>query len=314
MYAVLENFVQRLAILAIFISVSNEQQTETKTSNFVPKKDIILTEFVYLLVNEHFSKCYLLVLRDKLEDDGYKASTAIKHTPSAAKYLVSFLNITESSIVYNSPMHTRPVTFPIRLSNNRRYHAQCIVTVAFVNHDTIDFWNQVRDVISPPYLPITRKDMDHYIFVAETHVHAKLLHLKGFINKIKFKIAVGADKNESLQVSTIDFFGGPNGSPQLVHLPVKKLYQQETQTLYPDFFPDFVWNLGGYTMQVVIPFARALVEANPAPWTNINNAKRGPWKYLFEDFLMVGIHIAVYSVYFSYCSLLDTKNLCCSSK
>ncbi len=293
-YLVLENFIQGLVILAFFISVSNEQQTETSN---LSKNDIILSKFIYHLVNQRFENCYLLILRDKLQDDN-KASTTIKYTPSVAKYLVNFLNTTQSSNIYNSPMYPQQVTFPVRLSNNCRYHEQCIVSVAFVNHAATEFWNQVRDVIAPPFLPITRKDMDHYIFVAETHVHEKLLHLKGFINKIKFKIAVGADKSSHLQVTTVDFFGGLNGSPQLVHLPVENLYQQE---IY--FFPDFVWNLHGYTMQVVIPFARALLEANPAPWTavNINNAKRGPWKYLFEDFLMVLIKLPTeFNVFISY--------------
>jgi hypothetical protein len=80
-------------------------------------------------------------------------------------------------------------------------------------------------------------------------------------------------------VKTVCFFCNKAGQPQVLQFPSEfnpKL----------NYFPDFVINLNGRILHVSCPYIRARIEADP-PWTGVNNARRGYWKNLFEEYLTV---------------------------
>ncbi|XP_021960591.1 glutamate receptor ionotropic, delta-1 [Folsomia candida] len=52
-----------------------------------------------------------------------------------------------------------------------------------------------------------------------------------------------------------------------------------------NYFPDYVVNLRGKVLRVVFPLILGRVEV-PPPYEGVNNAKRGMWKTLFDEFLM----------------------------
>lgn len=198
------------------------------------------------------------------------------------------INVTETLMSRDS----LPVLFPITVSNYRRKSDPCLMVILMVNDVRPLFIRQIYNLLTPVYIPITRKDEDFYIFKTDTKHHERLLQMQELPNRIKFKVAVGVEVTGDeksgeetilVKVHTVCFFCNPGGNPRLLELPVTSENLPVGNTNY---FPDFVWNLNGKLLHVSFPYIRAKIEADP-PWKGTWNARRGNWKMLFEKFLTV---------------------------
>ncbi len=118
----------------------------------------------------------------------------------------------------------------------------------------------------------------------------RLLLSPALPGRTKYKLGLSSDTNGDLVIKSVCFFCN-NGSPQVIqHL----LYQN----LSYNFFPDYTLNLNGYVVRITIPAITAKIEANPPPYDGLRNAKRGVWKYLFEEYLMVKMNFT-YNIFIS---------------
>lgn len=249
------------------------------------KGDKNLVDYITQLANLHFPKCTLLVVQDNLEDFLQKQPRTVpilESTEQHAKYMINFRG--DNIQVAAKDKSVSPVSFIPHLSNIHKLSDECMLAIIFVNSPKMDFIQSVKSLIAPSYLPVVRNDVDHYIFVCKPEDHQRVLKMPVFISKIKFKLAIGENsKTNQVQVSTIDYFGGADGTPKWIHLP------SNIPSKKVAVFPDFFWNLHGYRLRVVYYLSLiSLLEADPPPWLGVkNNARRGVWKYLFSEYLMI---------------------------
>jgi hypothetical protein len=191
------------------------------------------------------------------------------HLPSTSSNLTSVLS---------SPS-TLPLKFPITVSNYHRRSDQCVVSIMMISDIRSQFITQIYNLLTPVYIPITRKDMDYFVLVTRPHLMNRLMLMRELPARIKYKIAVGEVSSSNLIVRTVCFFCGDGGSPEILEYPS----QFKTEI---DYFPDMVQNLNGKTLHVSCPYIRSRIEAD-RPWEGVGNARRGLWKNLFEEFLTV---------------------------
>jgi hypothetical protein len=84
-------------------------------------------------------------------------------------------------------------------------------------------------------------------------------------------------------MKTVCFFCGAGGQPKILD------WTDTEQTRFKndfEYFPDFVLNLKGKLLQIACPYIRAKIEVDP-PYKGVNNARRGIWKFVLEEYLMV---------------------------
>ncbi|OXA46596.1 Glutamate receptor ionotropic, delta-2 [Folsomia candida] len=134
--------------------------------------------------------------------------------------------------------------------------------------------------ISPVYLPLVAKDVDPFVYVTLNPALLEPLLLSPALPaKTKYKLGLSFDKNrDELVIKSVCFFCDA-GHPVVLTLPLKS-----PATF--DYFPNYVLNLQGHLLRVSFPAIRSRIEALP-PYEGVNNAQRGMWKTMFEQFLMV---------------------------
>lgn len=276
-------FLVPFTLLLLAFPIRSNSQFDKSVLKGIVETDKNLVHFISKLASIHFTKCALLVLQDNLEDlqPESRAVPILESTSLNAKYMVNFRNDTGQMSTDSAIL---PLTFVPHLSNIRQHSDECMLSIILINSPNMDFIEQVKSLIAPTYLPVTRRDVDHYIFVSKPEDHQLILKIPVFISRIKFKLAIGEDSQaKQVKVSTIDYFGGPGGTPKLIQLPNKVPSKKLA------VFPDFFWNLRGYTLKVVYNiYIVSMVQANPPPWAGVkNNARRGVWRYLFSEYLMI---------------------------
>lgn len=216
----------------------------------------------------------MLVLRNNSENQNI-ASSLISSIPSQAKYT---LNLKGYHSLGTTEADLRNESKSIRFNPVNQFSDHCMVTISLVKQFDDVFFENVESIIAPNFIPVTRMDCDYYIFIAPRTLHSKLLLSDSFVKRVKYKVAIGISGSNQLQITTVDFFDGPKGSPKLVTL------LNSTNNL----FPDYVQNLRDKIVRVSFPGAISLVEGyTPTSSSQIGNGKRGRWKYLFEEYLMV---------------------------
>lgn len=283
-----------------------------------PEDDFIIN----LIKQDRFEECSLVLFQDRFDNgksvdrilasvasfsSGMKSAYSIKYSWPDLSELESIgmrlkdlkLKVTVEEgndhpfNITSALMSTKtlPVKFPVHVSNYRKKGDPCLIVVFMVDDIRPGFMKQIYNMLTPVYIPITRKDEDFYIFKTDSNLHKDLLHMRELPHRIKFKIAVGTrPKQESesegsteLKISTVCFFCNPGGNPRLIELPVT---EKNLPRAGIDYFPDFVWDLNGKVLYVAIPYIRAKIEAD-YPYEGLSNGRRGNWKMLFEKFLTV---------------------------
>ncbi|CAL8128877.1 unnamed protein product [Orchesella dallaii] len=236
------------------------------------------------LLHQQFPDYSLVIVQDNHShnDESVRSILAPILHPSSSDCQCQ-LKTTYLIKISGADCRSAPVEFlPAAFHLNRRGYQQKIVII-MLNDFQSAVMSVVSNIISPVYIPITRKDEDFYIFKAESHFHRRLLLMK-FPHNVKFKIAIGRERVRNvILVNTICFFCNSFGSPKLVEFPVK---HSGIPMENFNYFPDLVNDLNGKCLEVSIPYVRSEIEADP-PWLGMRNAKRGNWKNLFEDYLMV---------------------------
>ncbi|CAL8111655.1 unnamed protein product [Orchesella dallaii] len=232
--------------------------------------------FVKKLISKYFSNCSLLVLQDKY-DSGRNVSTLIS-TLTQNVYLIKF-NRTEAE-ESNSETGKYSRHFFKQISNTHKRSSFCTVAILFVNDVNPTLMHKIQQIIAPTFLPIVRKDEDHFIFITSPEYHKKLLLMNELPSRVKFKIAIGRLENGDNAITTVNFFGGKMATPLVTQFSSVNVPEDF------DYFPDFLWNLKGKILKVSIPYTYSKVEAH-LPWGTVGNGKRGNSKYILEEFLMV---------------------------
>lgn len=240
---------------------------------------------ISLVSQEKFGKCSLLLFQDKF-DNGESVDRILSNSASGFGAMKSAY-----SIKYGS--QALPVPFPMNVSSYQRTNKRCFIVVFITNDLQPGFMKQVFNMLTPVFLPLTRKDEDFYIFKTNPIHHQDILSMNELASRIKFKIAVGTwtsenDNTEHLKlstnliVSTVCFFCN-GGNPKLIQLPVT---QSNLPLMGLNYFPDFVLDLNGKILYLSIAYTQVKIEVD-YPYEGLLNAKRGSWKSLFHEFLMV---------------------------
>lgn len=236
----------------------------------------MISSFVTGLISKKLAFCAILVLGNYSENQKI-ANSLISSIPSQVKYT---LNLKGYHSIGSTEADLRNESQPIKFNPVNQFSDHCMVTISLVKQFYDVFFGDVESIIAPNFIPVTRMDCDYYIFIAPQSMHSKLLLYDTFVKKIKYKVAIGISISNQLQITTVDFFDGPKGSPKLVTL------SNSTKNL----FPDYVQSLRNKIVRVSFPGAISLVEGyKPTSSSQIGNGKRGRWKYLFEQYLMVSL-------------------------
>ncbi|OXA46521.1 Glutamate receptor ionotropic, delta-2 [Folsomia candida] len=145
--------------------------------------------------------------------------------------------------------------------------------------------------ISPVYLPLVAKDVDPFVYVTlNPALLEPLLLSRALPARTKYKLGLSLDKTRGeLVIRSVCFFCDAGG-PVVLTLPA-----QSPATF--DYFPDYVLNLEGHLLRIACPAIKSRIEALP-PYEEVNNAQRGMWKTMFEQFLMVKFNFT-YNVFLS---------------
>lgn len=243
-----------------------------------------LFSFIRELTLQRFHNCTSVILNDRLINKPSHLNYLLNELP-LPNYLVE-IN-TEESLKRESLNDTfsdqHSFRFPsgFGLFNLRRFSNNCMLAVVIMHYVSSDAVTQIREIISPTFIPIIRKDVDHYVYVAPPANHKELLLMQELPNRSKFKLAVGIDDRDGLiKINTVDFFGGPGASFRIVEFSSINGLQEDV-----DYFPDFLWNLHGALIRISLPITIAFLQADPNKF--LNNGIRGRWLYFIEGFLMV---------------------------
>jgi len=292
---ILQLFVVKFLLLINNSSASNNIWTKPENNS--------ANNFILHLLKNVYSHCTVLFFQDRYDNSdavSYLASEmgsmnyfSVKYSFPSPDQIKKFVDSvkefhlpsdsTNISSVLSSPV-SLPFQFPVTVSNYHKRSNQCLISILMMKDIRSQFVSQVYNLLTPVYIPITRKDMDYYIFLTQAYLVEKLLLMKELPARIKYKLGVALSRsnnniNNKVLVKTVCFFCGHGGTPQLIQFP-------EEFSIKTDYFPDMVQNLNGKTLHVSCPYIRSRIESDP-PWEGIGNARRGLWKNLFEEFLTV---------------------------
>jgi hypothetical protein len=258
-------------------------------------------EFLKNLLNNNFPHCTLLFLQDRYDNSdtlnfiventhymnyfNIKYSFPTPHQIHDVENSVKLFHLSSATFTSNitsilTSESSLPLKFPVTVSNYHRRTDQCVVSIMMISDIRPQFMSQINTLLNPVYIPIIQKDMDYFIFLTRPHLMNRLMLMKEYPARIKYKIAVGEISQAELTIRTVCFFCGDRGTPTVLQFPSAE-YSKDT-----DYFPDMVKNLNGKTLEVSCPYMRARIEVDP-PFEGIGNARRGVWKNLFEEYMTV---------------------------
>jgi len=258
--------------------------------------------FITTLIKQNLNFCKLMILQDS--EDNSELVTHVVRDLGLMYYNVKYILPSESEFHFgqqknkalSSPpsellpsenltkvatsAESLPVRFANSITNHQRRSGQCFVVILMINDVRPVFMTQIFRMITPVFIPITKKDEDYYIFITKPKNMNTLLLMNELPARIKYKLAVGLspDNKDPLVIKTVCFFCD-NGSPRIIQ------FSQDLHMM-TNYFPDFVQNLNGKVLRVSVPSIQSRIEVDP-PYVGVKNAKRGLWKNLFEDFLGV---------------------------
>ncbi len=148
------------------------------------------------------------------------------------------------------------------------------------------------DTVCSTYFPLTRKNVDIYIFqtrllIQKTSSRNALLR-DSFNNSVRFKIILYSIEN-NITVN-IDYSVCQPNIPSIKSSRIKwelsSLIHREN--ILKCIISDNKYNTGnmnGKLLRITVPIMASEIEM--FRYKSINIAKRGPWKYLIEEYLMV---------------------------
>ena len=128
---------------------------------------------------------------------------------------------------------------------------------------------------------MVRKDSDAWILItSHPNLLEPLLLSEALPGRTKYKLGISiAPTSGDLVVKSVCFFCN-EGAPAIVNLPI-------TDPTNFNYFPDYVLNLNGKVLKVTCPAIKTGIELDPKNPFGINNAQRGMWKTLFDEYLMI---------------------------
>lgn len=158
----------------------------------------------------------------------------------------------------------------------------------------------ISDTVCSSFSPLTRKNVDIYIFQTRlpknrTPLRSLLLH-DSFLNSIRFKIILYSI--ESKVMVSINFLFCPlniKSTENIItvwELSSKKAAKKILETVSFDDNCHLV-NMNGKLLRIAVPIMGSEIET--FRHISVHNAKRGPWKYLIEEYLTVNFFLALRS-------------------
>lgn len=157
---------------------------------------------------------------------------------------------------------------------------QCSIALIYFGQFTSDLPSWLFETLTPRYVPIIRKDEDHFIFIADKgSVVDQLLYSAEFGQKIKFKIGLVLNSAQYFTpqrtiLKTVQLYG-ENGDPKIITSVISPFERTTVQNL----FPDTTKNFHGKRFRVANPKAPFYFEMKPDPNEQGNNIPlRGLYK------------------------------------
>lgn len=227
-----------------------------------------------LLKQDKFKYCKIMFLGH----EGHPESS------ETLEYITSSSELSSYNLVFPLPsanklVGTTPVKFIPSIRNHFKRSGQCFVIIIVVKDPLPEFMTHIFHMITPVYIPKTRKDEDYFVFLTQPEDSKAILMMNELPARVKFKLAISESESKELTIRSVCFFC-KEGSPTFVDFPE-----------YGDveYFPDFITNLNGKTLRVSVPSYTSRMEVDHKNLGK-NNAKRGLWKNLFEEFLGVSLN------------------------
>lgn len=226
-----------------------------------------LTQFVTsVLQDETFQNCEIVfTFIEQISEN--KHNVTIK-TPYISIQSDDLLKTSSGVFVLSSTVDAQIVTHGTLLSQRlhdiHKYNPrQCAVGLVYFSkfEKTLPKWLFTQ--LTPLYVPIIRKDEDHFIFITENeNVADSMLLSSEFGNKIKFKISLYSTKTSSIALKTVQLYTDPAGiasvSTSIIEtskpINISSLYQDTTQNLHQRKFR--VANLRSQAYFVMMPDPR----------------------------------------------------------
>lgn len=126
---------------------------------------------------------------------------------------------------------------------------------------------------------MVKKESDFWIWITPQPPELETLLLSDFLPaKTKYKLGLTFTPSGDLILRSVCFYCD-EGLPRIIDFSSER-------PLSFNFFPDFLLNMMGKTLRIAFPAIKSRIEAK-APYIGVNNAVRGMWKTLFDEFLML---------------------------
>jgi hypothetical protein len=147
-----------------------------------------------------------LIMQIFLDDNGESVTYILKELGHTHSYFtVKYIFPTEDQISslleklhipanISSDISPLPVHYPISVSNYHKKGDGCLVVLLFISDLRRKFMQQIFNLLTPVYIPITRKDVDYYIFFTPEHLLDTVLQMKELPARIKFKLGLSHDE------------------------------------------------------------------------------------------------------------------------
>jgi hypothetical protein len=132
-------------------------------------------------------------------------------------------------------------------------------------------------------MPMVRTHADPWIFITpHPNILQPLLLSRSLPARAKFKLGLSHDPDSGSVIAKSVCFFCNEGNPKIVPYLVKPEFDTEF-----NYFPDYTVNLNGKLLRISCPSVLSRLELKtPYLRNEVNNAKRGLWKPLLEEYLI----------------------------
>ncbi|XP_021953135.2 glutamate receptor ionotropic, delta-2 [Folsomia candida] len=158
------------------------------------------------------------------------------------------------------------------------------MAVVMIEDIRTEFLEQIRTTFSPTYKPFITTHSDPWVWATPSpSLLDRLLLTDTLPGRTKYKLGLSSKPSGELYIKSVCYFCN-NGNPQLVEHSLAEPNH--------DFFRDYFRNLNGKLLRISFPAIQWIIEIDPR--VSVNNAKRGKWKPLFDDFLVKSFNFTYY--------------------
>lgn len=153
----------------------------------------------------------------------------------------------------------------------------CSLVVLTLWSESPNIYQQLSSSLTPHWLPLSKKDEDHYFFLCSSPQLCENLLLSPFGSKIKNKIAFVKKSQETILQSVHPY--KKNGAAQLIQLDFEEKYER----ILPQLFPDMTSSHFGRPIRMSCPMVKFRIEIEWSASQGKYQLKRGYYKYWLDE-------------------------------